>query len=61
MRENGEIMFTDDGKCVTDSNVMRKAFDNAAKNDLLIAQHCEDTALTNKFDMNESEISLIGF
>ncbi len=40
-------MFTDDGKCVTDSNVMRKAFDNAAKNDLLIAQHCEDTALTN--------------
>jgi dihydroorotase len=54
----GVIMLTDDGKCVTNSNTMRRAFDLASFKDYLIAQHCEDTDLTGQFDMNESEYSI---
>lgn len=53
----GVVLFTDDGKCVTNSEVMRNAFELAAQDDLLISQHCEDTDLTVDFDMNESEFS----
>ncbi len=50
-------MFTDDGACVMDSEVMRRAFDYAASRDLLIAQHCEDHALTEDFAGNEGKVS----
>lgn len=53
----GVVLFTDDGKCVTNSEVIREAFELASKNDLLLSQHCEDTDLTVNFDMNESEFS----
>jgi dihydroorotase len=58
LADSGVIMFTDDGKCVTNSKTMRNAFDTVASEDYLIAQHCEDTDLTGQFDMNESEFSL---
>jgi len=58
MTEHGALLFTDDGKCVVNSEVMRRAFDYAAPKDLLIAQHCEDNALTDNFDMNESNLSV---
>ena len=53
----GAICFTDDGACVMDSNVMRRAFEYAGTKDLLISQHCEDTALTENFTANEGTIS----
>jgi dihydroorotase len=58
MHEHGVKLFTDDGKCVMNTDVMRRAFDYATPKDLLISQHCEDMFLTEGFDMNESEISV---
>lgn len=58
LAEHGAILFTDDGKCVLNSEVMRRAFDYSTPKDFLIAQHCEDTAMTENFDMNESDLSV---
>ena len=58
LNENGVVLFTDDGKSVLNSEVMKRAFEYAAPMDLLISQHCEDHSLTQSFDMNESEISI---
>ncbi len=57
LNNHGVPVFTDDGSCVTDSEVMRRAFDYAASRDLLLSQHCEDHSLTEDFSANESEIS----
>lgn len=59
LAEYGAIIFTDDGKCVLNSEVMRRAFDYATPKNFLIAQHCEDTTLTENFDMNESDLSVM--
>jgi len=53
----GAIMFTDDGNCVMNSEVMQRAFDYSATYDFLIAQHCEDTNLTAGFTVNEGIVS----
>ncbi|MBP7215428.1 MAG: dihydroorotase [Candidatus Kapabacteria bacterium] len=58
LAENGALLFTDDGKCVLSSEVMRRAFDYAAPKNFLLAQHCEDTTMTENFDMNESNLSV---
>lgn len=55
--EAGVVMFTDEDKSVSDSNVMRTLFDYAATRDLLLAQNCEDVNLTHEFSMNESDVS----
>lgn len=57
LAEAGALMFTDDGTSVMNSEVMRRAFDYAATNDLLIGQHCEDLNLTKDFSVNEGAIS----
>lgn len=53
----GVVYFTDDGSAVANAEMMRKAFEYAATRDLLIAQHCEEHELTDKFSMNESALS----
>ncbi|HPD33352.1 MAG TPA: dihydroorotase [Candidatus Kapabacteria bacterium] len=58
LAEHGALLFTDDGKCVLNSEVMRRAFDYASPKNFLIAQHCEDTTMTENFDMNESDLSV---
>lgn len=58
LNENGVVLFTDDGRSVLSSDVMKRALEYAAPLDLLISQHCEDHTLTNNFDMNESEMSI---
>ena len=40
-------MFSDDGKCVTDPLIMRRAIEYAGGLDVLIAQHAEDHRLTD--------------
>ncbi|MBV7295386.1 dihydroorotase [Corynebacterium sp. TAE3-ERU12] len=40
-------MFSDDGKCVDDPLLMRRAVEYAAGEDVLLAQHCEDSRLTH--------------
>ena len=39
-------MFSDDGKCVDDPQIMRRAIEYARGEDVLLAQHCEDPRLT---------------
>lgn len=53
----GVVMFTDDGRSVVNSEIMRRAFDYSAPFDYLISQHCEDHSLTEGFSANDGQIS----
>ncbi len=54
----GVRVFTDDGDCVADANVMRHAFEYAtALSGAVIAQHAEDPALVDGGHMHEGEWS----
>lgn len=55
--EAGVVMFTDDGKCVINSEVMKRAFNYASTKQLLITQHCEEHSLTENFSANEGIMS----
>ncbi|ANE04118.1 dihydroorotase [Corynebacterium crudilactis] len=48
-------MFSDDGKCVDDPQVMRRALEYAKGMDVLIAQHAEDHRLTQGAVAHEGE------
>jgi len=51
-------VFSDDGKCVSDSLVMRRALEYVKSFDGVIAQHAQDPALTVNAQMNEGELSM---
>jgi len=51
-------VFSDDGKCVSDSLVMRRALEYVKAFGGLIAQHAQDPQLTVNAQMNESALSL---
>jgi len=51
-------VFSDDGKCVNDSLVMRRALEYVKAFDGVVAQHAQDPALTIGAQMNEGELSL---
>jgi dihydroorotase len=56
--DQGVRVFTDDGDCVADANVMRRAFEYAnALPGAVLAQHAEDPALVAGGHMNEGEWS----
>lgn len=57
LNDMGVLFYTDDGDCIMDTNIMRRAFEYAGTKDLLIAQHCEDHNLTHDFASNESVVS----
>jgi dihydroorotase len=50
-------VFSDDGKCVFDPLIMRRALEYVKKFDGVIAQHAQEPALTQDAQMNEGEIS----
>jgi dihydroorotase len=50
-------IFSDDGNCVFDPLVMRRALEYVKKFDGVIAQHAQDPRLTIGSQMNEGEIS----
>jgi dihydroorotase len=50
-------IFSDDGNCVSDSLVMRRALEYVKKFDGVIAQHAQDPALTVDSQMNEGALS----
>jgi dihydroorotase len=50
-------VFSDDGSCVFDPLVMRRALEYVKKFDGLIAQHAQDPRLTQGAQMNEGEVS----
>ncbi|RJQ43764.1 MAG: dihydroorotase [Gaiellales bacterium] len=53
----GAVAFTDDGRPVSDSGLLRSAFQAAAMVDLPLSLHCEDLALSAGGVMNEGEVS----
>jgi len=57
LKEAGAVAVSDDGRCVTDSNVMRHALEYAQTFDLPVIQHAEDHALTEGAQMHEGAIS----
>lgn len=50
-------VFSDDGKCVSDSLVMRRALEYVKQFDGVIAQHAQDPRLTENAQMNEGVVS----
>lgn len=50
-------VFSDDGKCVHDSRVMRRALEYVAGFDGVIAQHAQDPYLTAHAQMNEGDVA----
>jgi dihydroorotase len=50
-------VFSDDGKCVFDPLIMRRALEYVKKFDGVIAQHAQEPALTQNAQMNEGEMS----
>jgi dihydroorotase len=57
LKEAGAIGVSDDGVCVMNAAVMRRALEYAKTFDLLISQHCEDHDLTAKADIHEGAVS----
>ena len=50
-------MFSDDGKCVQDPQLMRRALEYAKGLDVLLAQHAEDHRMTEGASANEGEVA----
>jgi dihydroorotase len=50
-------IFSDDGKCVFDPLVMRRALEYVKRFDGIIAQHAQEPRLTEGAQMNEGEVS----
>jgi dihydroorotase len=58
MKKAGIVAISDDGHCVMNSYVMRKAMDYASQFDLLVIDHCEDTNLKGQGLMNDGYYSM---
>lgn len=57
LKEGGAVAVSDDGRCVTRSDVMRRALEYASTFDLPLIQHAEDHALTAGAEMHEGGVS----
>ena len=52
-------VFSDDGKCVSDALVMKRALEYVKSFDGVIAQHAQEPKLTDGSQMNDSELSAV--
>lgn len=57
MVKEGAMAITDDGKCVMDSQVMRRALEYSRIFNIVVISHCEDANLSGNGVMNEGFIS----
>ncbi|MFW5877425.1 MAG: dihydroorotase [Myxococcota bacterium] len=57
LKEAGAVGVSDDGRCVMNAAVMRRAMEYARTFDLLVTQHCEDHHLTEGAQMHEGAVS----
>jgi dihydroorotase len=57
LKDAGAVAVSDDGFCVTRSDVMRRALEYASTFDLPLIQHAEDHALTAGAQMHEGAVS----
>nr|WP_228496218.1 dihydroorotase [Corynebacterium afermentans] len=55
MSRSGVRMFSDDGKCVNDPQLMRRAIEYAKAHDVILAQHAEDHRMTEGSVAHEGE------
>ncbi len=55
----GAVAFSDDGRPVGSSSMMRKAMEYASMWDALIISHCEDPELSRDGVMNEGQMSTV--
>jgi dihydroorotase len=55
----GVRVFSDDGKCVSDAVLMRRALEYVKAFDGVIAQHAQEPRLTEDAQMNEGELSAV--
>jgi dihydroorotase len=53
MKKAGAVAVTDDGKPVTDSQLLRRALEYASNHELLVISHSEDASLSRNGAMNE--------
>jgi dihydroorotase len=59
MAEAGVRLFTDDGRCVQSSRVMRLALEYAKPFDVVICQHAQDEGLSDGWQMHEGFYSAL--
>ena len=59
MRKAGIVALTDDGKCVQNHEVMRRALEYAGMFGLTVMDHCQDYNLVGKGVMHEGTVSTI--
>src|ERR1700712_2535129 len=52
-------VFSDDGKCVSDAVLMRRALEYVKAFDGVIAQHAQEPRLTEGAQMNEGKVSAV--
>jgi dihydroorotase len=57
LKAGGAVGVSDDGRCVTNSHVMRRALEYASTFDLPVIQHAEDHALTDGAQIHEGSVS----
>ncbi len=57
LKDAGAVAVSDDGRCVTNPEVMRRALEYAKTFDLPLIQHAEEHALTAGAEMHEGAIS----
>jgi dihydroorotase len=57
LKDAGAVAVSDDGHCVTRSDVMRRALEYASTFDMPLIQHAEDHALTKDAQMHEGAVS----
>jgi dihydroorotase len=57
LAEAGAVAFSDDGDCVADGGVMRRALEYASGLGLAVIQHAEDPALSRRAPMHEGWVA----
>ena len=57
LKKGGAVALSDDGRPISDSNILRRALDYSKKFDLVIMVHCQDEGLFCNGCMNEGFVS----
>lgn len=57
MRDAGAVGVSDDGRCVMNAQIMRRALEYARTFDLVVSQHAEDHHMTEGAQMHEGSVS----
>lgn len=59
LQKAGVVAITDDGRCVQNTELMRRALEYATMFDLLVMDHCQEYTLTADGVMHEGRVSLM--